>query len=187
MSWSAAPETSSRQSEDTQPDKTLSSCWRSRNLSTESRLMLKRLRVRSLPAEDTNSDQLDHKNLFFLTVITCTFHFQCKVTCGVRFLWNHFMNKSCIIYYEHGLINYTNTFFYSLRNIDSLSIIQSDLLLVFFHLQWQKAKREPEETGRLSASPLWKSASRTADIVIISFYCVQQIKNDWCFFFLYWI
>jgi len=65
MSWSAAPETSSRQSEDTELDKTLSSCWRSRNPSTESLSMLKRLRVCSLPAEDTNSDQLEHINLSF--------------------------------------------------------------------------------------------------------------------------
>ncbi len=60
MSWSADPEASSLQSDETHADKTLSSCWRSRNLSTESLSMLKRLRVRSLPAEDRNTDQ--HRN-----------------------------------------------------------------------------------------------------------------------------
>ncbi len=63
MSWSAAPEASSLQSDDTLTDKTLSSCWRSRNLSTESLSMLKRLRVRSLPADDRNTEQLEEFTL----------------------------------------------------------------------------------------------------------------------------
>lgn len=80
MSWSAAPDTISLQSVETQTDKMLSSCCRLRNPSTESPSMLKSLRVPSLPAETETVTQEHLQDETFLWFIPASRTFSSSVT-----------------------------------------------------------------------------------------------------------